>query len=434
MNVPPSRPSRPEKPRLVILSHVLPFPRSGGQQQRVHYTLRCAARRFHLTFATIEAEHDAGTIRRELSTLADEVVIISRWRPSPARRAWHAGAARIHALATGLKSSNYYIGRVHFPPDRVERALDARRVDCVLFEYWHAAASTNVFRRRNIPCVLDMHDILWHAYARQLQARPLLPDAWRRRAVERYRRKEEHAWRRFDALVAINRDEERYVRQRVPGAQVIHAPMGTDLSVWPYSWNPASPPRLAYYGSLASPHNQADALRCARRIMPLVWERAPDAELWVVGANPPERIRQLAARDRRIHVTGFVEKVQPLLATMTLVLCPWSGTYGFRSRIVEVMALGVPVLASPDAVAGMELDDGEGLALVSSDRAFAETALALMADAGEARDQSMRARRQVERRFSLADTYERMIEELAGWLRERGRRTGLANAVAAVET
>ena len=158
--------------------------------------------------------------------------------------------------------------------------------------------------------------------------------------------------------------------------------------------------------------------------MPLIWRRFPDAELWLVGSNPSERLRRLTA-DSHVKVTGFVEKVQEVLSTMSLVLCPWGGTYGFRSRIVEVMALGVPVLATPDAVDGMELVSGRGLMLAGSDDVMAAQAVELLSDEARLAEQSRLARSEMERLYSLENTYGRLMSDLRTWLearRERGQR------------
>jgi glycosyltransferase involved in cell wall biosynthesis len=155
--------------------------------------------------------------------------------------------------------------------------------------------------------------------------------------------------------------------------------------------------------------------------MPRIWKRYPDAELWLVGSNPSERLRRLTS-DSRVKVTGFVEKVQDVLCIMSLVLCPWSGNYGFRSRIVEVMALGVPVVATPLAVDGMELESGRGIILADSDNALAERALELLSAPNQLAAQSRLARAEMERLYSLDNTYGRLMTELHDWLEARQRK------------
>src|SRR6266850_381274 len=228
------------KPRLLVLSHVLPFPRTAGQQQRVFYTLQAARKAFHVTFATSVADGDRTRVKMELLTICDDVILLpSRYFGSRTGRLWHKAIGTVYAFSTGLKFSNYLIGQVEFAPERIASNLVADRFDCVLFEYWHAANGVAVFRKEGIPCVLDMHDILWQTYARQLNAKPVVPEWWKRRRVGKYRAQEEQAWTLFDGLIAINHEEMKYVTPRTSGAtKVFHAPMGTDLELWPYSWQP----------------------------------------------------------------------------------------------------------------------------------------------------------------------------------------------------
>lgn len=390
---------------------------------RVLHTLLAARGRFHVTLVTLAAASERDQARRDLQGLCDEVVLLPRQGESGRAAAmWHGLAARVYSLATGLRPSNYAIGKLGLSASRVERLLQDGAYDCALFEYWHATPAVRVLRRRGIPCVLDMHDILWRSYARQLDVRGWLPSPLRRWAVRRYRRREENAWRAFDAVTAINDEEYQYVlRCQLPSpTRVFCAPMGVSLDRWPYGWKPARPSRFAFYGGLAGAQNQDGARRCFERILPAIWRRFPDTELWLIGSEPPDWLRKLAA-DPRIRVTGFVEDVAPLLASMTGVLCPWTGTYGFRSRLVEVMAVGVPVVASRDAVDGMGISEGQGVLLGDSDAALAGNALRLIEDAALAESLSRAGRERVEALFSIERTYGRWMRELHDWLPTRER-------------
>jgi glycosyltransferase involved in cell wall biosynthesis len=170
-------------------------------------------------------------------------------------------------------------------------------------------------------------------------------------------------------------------------------------------------------------HNQRDALICYTDIMPGIWKEFPDAELWLVGSNPPASLQALSS-DPRVKVTGFVEDVQSLLSTMSAVVCPWTGTYGFRSRLIEVMALGIPLVASPDAVYGMELENGKGLLLGEDNEGLLKGVMRLLKDDPFAKEQSKLAREQVTRLYSLETTYDRLTSELHDWLKERKRGKG----------
>jgi len=375
-----------------------------------------------LTFASSAQRHE---VEQQLMNFGCRPIVLpSRLADGSFSKLRFALGASLFALCTGMKSSNYAIGKVEFSPARIRSAVDPRDYNAVIYEYFHAVDSVPLFRNAGVPAILDMHNVLWKSWEERLNEKTAWPTWFKRAALDRYRRGEESAWDQFDGLVAINRSEQDLVQVRLwPAQKVFYAPMGTDLSRWPACWQPANPPRLAYYGGLASAHNEAAALRCHQRIMPVIWQRFPDAELWLVGSNPTERLRSLTS-DSRVKVTGFVEDVQEVLKTMSLVLCPWAGTYGFRSRIVEVLALGVPVVATPAAVDGMELESGRGITLADSDEALAERALELLSAPNQLAAQSRLARSEMERLYSLENTYGRLMTELREWLETRGKVEG----------
>jgi glycosyltransferase involved in cell wall biosynthesis len=86
--------------------------------------------------------------------------------------------------------------------------------------------------------------------------------------------------------------------------------------------------------------------------------------------------------------------------------------------VVEVMAVGVPVVATPDAVFGMGLTPGRGLFLHETDEALANQCLALLHDPAELAAQSRLARQQVEETFSFQATYARLAQALRAMVRD----------------
>lgn len=401
------------KPQLLVISHMHPFPGSSGQQRRVRYKLDAFRKRFHVTFLTFAVQDQESKVKEALLEYCDEAIVLpARYSKSAIHKMWYRIKSIPFRVYTGLKFSNYQIGKVELPPARIAEILDLKSFDCVVYEYWHASDSVPVLQSKNIPCVLDMHDILWKSYERQLNAKQRLPGIWKQWALKQYQKYEHAAWKQFDALIAINDGEHKHVKALYPEKTIFYAPMGIDTKQWKYSWEPSFPHRIAYYGGLGNPYNQQSALRCYYHIMPVIWDRYPETEFWIIGSNPPDSIQALPDKDKRIHVPGFVENIQELLETITAVLCPFNGQFGFRSRLIEVMSLGVPVAATHDAVYGMGMIEGEGLLLDNNDMALAEYSVKLIEKPEWAKDQSRLARKQVEDMFSFEGTYGKLSHEL----------------------
>jgi len=409
------------KPRLLMISKIFPFPRSSGQQQRVYYTLKALRQDFHITFLTSLLRQDQESYRKKLEEFCDEVIIIpSRFGNFTILDLFYKLLGLIFVLFSGLKFSNFLIGKLELSPGCIRKFTGSQTWDIVLYEYWHAADSLPIFQKRNIPCILDTHNVLWLSQKRQLDSVSWLPNFVKTKRVSKYKNREENAWKKFDALIAINKGEYDYIKSVVgKNVQVFYTPMGTDLDLWPYCYQPVTPPRIAYYGGLGSEHNQKDAIYCYEKIMPLIWEKFPNTEFWIIGSNPPGSIKELPRKDARVVVTGFIANVQEVLKFISVVLCPWSGTYGFRSRLIEVMALGIPVVASSDAVFGMDLKQGEGLYTMNHPNDMASCVIDLLSNPEFKIVQSKLARRQVEEKFSYYVTYLQFSQELLSYVAQK---------------
>lgn len=406
------------KPRLLLVSKVNPFPRAAGQQQRVFYTMKALRESFHITFLTVQPKRLISSYLPKILDYCDEAIIIpSKYGNHPLIDLMYKIFGFFFVLFTGLKFSNFLIGKVEFSPRRIKKATKSGSWDLVLYEYWHSVDSVRVFQKESIPCVLDTHNILWKSQQRQLEPKYWIPKLLKQEIIQNYKKREENAWNKYNALIAINWGEFEYMQKVVnEEVKIFYTPMGTDLNLWPYLFQPVDPPRIAYYGGLGSEHNQKDALDCYYKIMPDIWEKLPNAEFWIVGSNPPKSITDLPGKDARVKVTGFVENVQEILKSISIVLCPWSGTYGFRSRLIEVMALGIPVVATSDAVFGMDLKEGEGLFIRNNPEEMASAVLDLLSDQDLLRLQSRLAMSQTEINFSYPATYQKLDHDLLSYI------------------
>ncbi|MEO8097273.1 MAG: glycosyltransferase family 4 protein [Acidobacteriota bacterium] len=401
------------KPSLLIVSHVLPFPGATGQEQRVLQMVRALSKQFRTTFLTVATE--PAPVKMALEKYCDEALVLQSAYPRDFfGKLLHKMAAGTYAAINGVKTSNYTIGRLELSADRVMPALEGRHFDCALFEYWHAAQLVPALKAKGMRCILDMHNVLWRA--RQAEFEGGVATRWVTRVqVDRYRQYEEHTWRQFDGVIAISAAERDYVTSRVTArTEVFYAPMGVDSTAWPYEWQPVTPPRVVYYGALGNAHNQEGVLRCARQILPQVWREIPNAEFWIVGSNPPPDIQNLQV-DKRIRITGFVERPQAELPAMSVALCPFRGRFGFRSRLVELMLMGIPVVANSDAVYGMRLTEQEALLTGESDEELAAHVMKLLREPAFAKQLSLRARQVVEQDYSMAATYGDLGHRLSAW-------------------
>ena len=95
--------------------------------------------------------------------------------------------------------------------------------------------------------------------------------------------------------------------------------------------------------------------------------------------NPPESIRRLAD-DKSLSVTGFLDDVRPQLSKAKVMLLPLVIAAGFRSRVVDVMAMGIPVVGTHRALDCVDMQSGTHGFIDDSDEDMAAHAIALLSN------------------------------------------------------
>jgi glycosyltransferase involved in cell wall biosynthesis len=141
------------------------------------------------------------------------------------------------------------------------------------------------------------------------------------------------------------------------------------------------------------PNQQAVEEFC-NQVWPMVRDRRPSAQFLIVGADPPAHIRRLGELPG-VTVTGSVADVRPYLAQSALTVAPLRIARGTQNKILESMAMGIPVVASSRAAAGVDAVPGEHLLTADTPGELRDAALRLMTDPAERMRLSERGRLRV---------------------------------------
>jgi glycosyltransferase involved in cell wall biosynthesis len=137
------------------------------------------------------------------------------------------------------------------------------------------------------------------------------------------------------------------------------------------------PSRVLFFGGYRHPPNSDAAMRLAQRILPCVQRLHPSACLELVG-SATEEVQALASDT--VLVTGHVDSVEPHLAGAAVVAIPIRLGGGMRVKLLESLAAGKAVVASPRAVEGLEVTADRDLLLAETDEEFCAAISMLLAD------------------------------------------------------
>jgi sugar transferase (PEP-CTERM/EpsH1 system associated) len=162
--------------------------------------------------------------------------------------------------------------------------------------------------------------------------------------------------------------------RRLPLDQVPYHLAGADPR------SPSDGERLIFVGTMDYSPN-IDAVRhFAHDIFPLIRDKFPRAVFEIVGRRPPKSVRRLG-RIAGVRVVGEVDDVRSYLVRADVSVAPMRIARGVQNKVLEAMAVGVPVVATPPTIEGIEVHDGEEVLIGATSVEFAQQVIRLLSDA-----------------------------------------------------
>lgn len=170
-------------------------------------------------------------------------------------------------------------------------------------------------------------------------------------------------------------------------------------------------------GRFSSGQSHYGALWFLRSVWPLIRRRDPDVKLYLVGRDPSAGMRHAAARDPRVVVTGAVQDLRPFLAKSKVYVCPVLGGSGVRGKILEAMAMELPVVSTSVGAEGIPVEQGNNAFIADAPSVMADFIQMLLHDPEKARSMGLRGRDAVASHFNWdqsMDLLEQTLRESVG--------------------
>jgi glycosyltransferase involved in cell wall biosynthesis len=397
---------------MLFLCQMFPLPVQSGTQHRTIQLLDRLARRFDVTFLTLAADPGYESWLGELGRRAAKVVVVV---PDNKRSRFHRAVYKALYWMRRLlaaESSDRFYNTVPSVNRAIRAELASGDYDILFCEYWFW--DPHIFRFPGLK-VIDANDVQAMRVESLLERtsnpieRLLAP-----RLAAQYRRMETEGLARADLVVATtSRDRAAFERMLPPRVDTLVVPTGLDTDYFvPQAGVEPDPRNVVFYGALSNPMNRDAARWLVEDILPCLRRRVPDVRLTLLGAFPPPEILALPKRDPAITVTGYVEDVRRPLSEAGVVVCPLRFGYGIRGRVFELLCMNVPVVATPIAVAGMDLVPGDGIVLADGAAELADAVADLLTDPARRAAVARRGREITVDRMSIAATYDRLAGEL----------------------
>lgn len=380
-------------PRILYFAPKECWPPSTGAQLRNHYLSRELARHARVTYLGFT---DLGFTDKS----GDK-------RPTPdaaLRAANESCYERVVTVPleggyTPVKLARGMVGRTPLPilnyttpamRKTLARLLDENDFDAVQVEGIHLVAYLPIIRAaRSRPVALcDWHNVeseLMRRYGAQMAGAPRR--FYARLTAHRLAQLERRIMRAFDAHLTVSDRDRAQLLQLAPAAPVFTIENGVNVEYFSDKFSgeeaagsSAAPRhRVVFVGSMDYHANIDAAAHFAREVWPGIHRQRPDLVFTIVGRNPPAEIGALSERPG-IEVTGRVQDVRPYFREALATVVPLRIGGGSRLKILEAMAVGVPVVSTRLGAEGLAANDGEHILLADTPEAFRRALLEVCGD------------------------------------------------------
>jgi sugar transferase (PEP-CTERM/EpsH1 system associated) len=402
--------------KILFLAPMPPYPPHGGGLQRIYQCIRHTARAHDVWLLSFSPNPQATAALEPLRELCQIVTVPTPTRSSLDRlrttllsplpdMALRGRSAAFEAALAGL------LERVRFD------VVQAESIEMVQYGRQRAGAQPlYVYDAFNAEYVLQRR-----AFTTDLRIPRKLPAAgysliqW-----QKLRAYEARIGRRFNGMLAVSNDDAAILGRLAPTLPVGVVPNGVDTAFFtrdPHILPDLQRPYLLFTGTLDFRPNIDAVTWFAHQVFPLIQAEQPHARFAVVGRNPTPAVRELD-RLPGVEVVGEVADVRPWFDRSAGYVVPMRIGGGVRLKVLEALAMEVPVVATQMGAEGVEgLAHGVHALLADKPAEFAAEVCRVLRDRHVARQLAVAGRALVVERYDWQAIVPRMVALWQTWLK-----------------
>ncbi len=295
---------------------------------------------------------------------------------------WQAYTRCLLALPTTMPLRVAYYRSPAFAR-RIKEVISRQKIDVVHGELIKVVpALKSAIEDEDMPVLFDSVDcISW--FLRQMfdTARNPLKKIFIYSELQKMRRYEQAALADFDQLIISSPYDRDRLGELIGSTRTIEVVSnGVDTDFFTAQSDTRVADSLVFCAKLDYFPNTQAIVHFCEYILPLIWQKCPQARLTIVGNNPPKAVRALAV-DGRITVTGYVADIRPYLGAASVALAPLLVAAGTQFKVLEALSMGAPMVTTPRCARALGAEDGVHLVVADEPQAFAEAVVRLLSDA-----------------------------------------------------
>jgi len=295
----------------------------------------------------------------------------------------------------------------------LQRALDESQYDLIHVDTISFISYMDVILKTDLPVVLDHHNIESHMMFRRAckEKNPFKKLFFYQEALKIEHMEKSNCSRVAHNITCSDEDTSR-LGKIAPEAKVTTIPNAIDTRKYEVPKEYKSITRLVFIGTMNWYPNIEAVEYIIRHLSPVFASEFPELSIDIIGANPPEFLRLLASRSPNVTLHGFVNSLDDFTSDAAF-LCPITDGGGTKLKIVEAMAMSMPILCHPVAAEGIDILNGKEVIFCNTAEDYLDSIRKIIANPGFCNQLRLHAREKCENTYSY-DVVGRRLKNLYG--------------------
>jgi glycosyltransferase involved in cell wall biosynthesis len=336
------------KPKILVITPRYPYPVIGGDRLRIYHICRELAKKYDLTLLSLceTKEELKSPLPNDGIFVQVERVLLPKWK------SWLNCLMSLPTL-TPLQVAYYR-------SSTFQKKLTALipNHDLLLA---HLIRMAEYIRYQPLPKVLEMTDAISLNYSRVKNVKRASDFKALVYKLEQHRlfKYEKEITQDFDLSVLVSPVDRDFLFKdtEAPAGHVIVCSNGVDIGHLPYQFSHGSR-RIVMIGNMTTVQNMDAARYFASEVMPVIIRKYPDAVFEIVGRIGRRQKEELCIY-RGVKVVGSVDSISEATRGAAVGVCPVQIGAGVQNKVLEYMALGLPVVTTRIGLEGIEATIGK---------------------------------------------------------------------------
>ncbi len=370
--------------KILIVLPRIPFPLEKGDKLRAFHQIKVLSRDHELYLVA------SGRPREVTARAFDELEPWCRevrfFRHGMLRRLWFT----LYFFLRGrpLQCGYFYSSAARSYIRRVVKEKGIDHIYCQLFR------TAEMVRGVDCESTIDYQDAFSGSMKKRMQATSGLKRWLLWVEYKRIRRYESRIYSMFDHHTIISSSDAKVMDT----GPLVVVPNGVDTDFFKPVEGKEKVDDLIFTGNMSYLPNVHTSLYLSRKVMPVLWSSRPGVGLVLAGASPDRRVQQL--QSSHITVTGWLDDIRMAYARAKVFIAPMHIGTGLQNKILEAMAMGLPVITSPSAAGPIGATHDQELMVAENAQQYATLAIELLDNEQKRKEMGQAARQFVINHFN----------------------------------